>query len=68
MYTSTDAFRSCVPQIEDFYTELNRDAHLPIAALLHLAKLQRAEHLSPEAVWRVDERQLVVVDDRALPD
>jgi hypothetical protein len=41
---------------------------LPIAALLHLAKLQRAEHLSPEAVWRIDERHLVIVDDRAFPD
>jgi hypothetical protein len=42
--------------------------HLPITALLHLAKLQRAQHLAPERVGRIHKRQLVVVDGRAFPD
>ena len=42
--------------------------HLPITALLHLAKLQRAQHLSPERVGRIHERQLVGVDGGAFPD
>jgi hypothetical protein len=47
---------------------LSRNTHLPITALLHLAKLQRPEHFSPEAVGRVDESHLVVVDHGAFPD
>ena len=45
-----------------------RNTHLPITALLHFPKLQRPQHLSPETVGRVHERQLVVVDRRAFPD
>jgi hypothetical protein len=44
------------------------NAHLPIAALLLLAEPQRTEHLSPEAVGRIDEGHLVVVDSGAFPD
>lgn len=47
---------------------LYRNTHLPIAALLLAPELQRSKHLRPETEWRVNERRLVVVNRRALPD